>query len=112
MSEKKSAVCMGTAKVPHATFENSLGAYAAVAQSGRPAYWQVVLELTVPPMRRGADLPRFFFTWDVWVAIAITVVAFFVAVYYDQAPALALALIVFALSAYIIIQAGLDKRRP
>ena len=65
--------------------------------------------MDVPPKRRVIAVLKIF-PWDVWVALAISVVAFLAAVYLDQSPVLAFVLILFALCGYVIIQNRLDGR--
>jgi hypothetical protein len=50
------------------------------------------------------------FPWDVWVALAISVMAFLAAVYFDLSPVLAFILILFALCGYVVLQNRLDGR--
>ena len=50
-------------------------------------------------------MPRLmFFPWDIWVALAIFVLAVLIAIYLDWAPVLVFVLTLFVLCAYVVIQ--------
>ena len=50
------------------------------------------------------------FPWDVWAAMAMSLVGVLIAVYFEQSPVLAFVLILFALCGYIVIQMRFDGR--